>query len=557
MPERYPGSQPDPMLPALYDIARTLGGDAQQYPIHEHEAYGLPLPGEGQSYVTDPEMVELLEQSSQIVGPDVLNRLLEVNDPFNRTVIIHDEYGNETPDNYYGHRRFLREIPRYAETARQAGLSLSQAEEMMTHLLRSDRHPDIPSGHSQAIFLTRALEASVAAEEQLTPEDLDRLRSLITHAAADDVSERGLVTYAAGREAGLGLDASVQIIEGYLATANYRQIGYEMWRFTEALQALNVAQVDPSLTEEVFNALNREHPEYRKDSYSHLKDTLEILCPVQGLTPSDLMQNLVNNLRAGLGFDDALGRIIDESPALPASGDHVTVVVPAEERNRYFPAQQGALKHAVLPYQTQRPLNEGLRDLEELTMANSQRGDVVSEGRWAFDRDTNTWYSLGGSTTYIPSGARHTAIAYDLSKLSDRPNIFHIHPNEFAISADKYGFVFPSNSDYRSMATILTDAERPISPRSFISHPMGVTEFVFPDDPARIQEVAEGFQEMRDALFNRFGRDSRDIQDAALRMGEQAFVEMMVRDVNARLPAGFAIKLHPHGVDLERLMNEE
>jgi hypothetical protein len=555
MPERYKGGEPDPMLPALYDVAETLGAEPNAY--QTNEAYGLPMPGESQGYVTDPELVALLDAASQQVGPDVLNRLLETHDPFNHTVWVHDEYGNVRPDNYFGHRLFLRDLPRYADAARKAGLSIEQMEGLLTHTLQAEQYPDIPGSQNVTAYLTKAVEASVRSEEQLTEDDVARLRGMITKAGPDDAIELSFATYTAGREAGLDLEASVNIVEGHLATANYRQIGYNMWTLIEALRALNVGTVDPALTTEVFGALEHEHPEYRKDSYMHLKDTLEILCPARGETPQELMQTLATHLRSGLSFDDALDRVVDGGTPLPSGDEHVTVIVPREEQERYFPRQRGELKHGVLPYQVERSLNDGLRDLEKLTQARSNRGDVVAEGAWAFDPDSSTWYSLGGSTTYIPSGARHSSIAYDLSRLSDKPHVFHIHPNEFAIGADQYGFVFPSNADYRSVATIMQDAERPIHPRSFISHPFGVTEFTFPDDPQRIQEVAEVFQGMRDALFARFGHDSRDIQDAALRIGKEQFVAMMVRDVNAHLPEGFAIRLHPQGADLERLLAEE
>jgi hypothetical protein len=553
MPEKYFGPDDelqDPTLPAIYDVTATMGGVATGGTVAE--AYGAPSPAENRGFVTDPELVGLLSVAGEALGPDVLDRLLQANDRFNQPVTIVDEYGGETRDDYFSHRRFLTELPQCAEAAQQAGLSPAQLEDVLRHALAAVNYPDIQGSQDLTVLLTKALRASSAQGEELTPEDVVKLRGLITKAGRDDAIEISLNSYAAGRDAGLNLADGIALVEGHLDTANYRQIGYNMWTFAQALQALNVASVDPELIKEVFGALEHEHPEWRKDMYIDLKDTIEILCPVRGLTPSELMQAIATNLRAGLNFTDALARVVERGAPLPSADEQVTVIIPSEERDKYFAAQTGELKHAVLPYQTQRPLNDGLRDIERLTGARSRRGETVAEGSWVFDPAANRWYSLGGTTTYIPTGARHSSVGYDLSQLSDTPYVFHIHPEEYASGADKYGYVFPSAADYRSSATVMERAQQPIHPRSFISHPLGVTEFTFPADSARVREVAEMFQDMRDRIFARFG-DSDDVKYAARQMGEERFAQYVAQEINARLPEGFAITLHPHGVDLEAI----
>jgi hypothetical protein len=323
-----------------------------------------------------------------------------------------------------------------------------------------------------------------------------------------------------------------------------------MHHLTTALKALDTANVEPGLVKEVFQKIEGLHPEDRTDTYEDLKDVLVFGCPSQGIAPAELLEALAQRTRKGDNIDVALKQIMD-TPPVGASESQPTPFAPSEARDKLFALKPGPLENTALPHRTQRSLKDGLEDITQLTHANSQRGDIVSEGAWVYDPASSTWYSHGGETVAIPNGMRHTpAIRYDASQLSETPYSLHIHPADYARHSDKYGFVFPSNADYRAAATIIEDAQNPVALRSFISHPLGLTEFTYPQDTAAIRQVSEVFEDIRNQLFGLFG-DERNIIREAQHVGDENFVNDCVRHINRSLPPGFAIRYYPRGSDIE------
>jgi hypothetical protein len=561
MPELQPGQPQEPLDPqavdmtthAINEIIYTLGGEPTTEAVGAAAMQGVGSEG----VVTDPHLASLLTQSVEAVGPERLDRLLRLNEPFNVMRLRLDESGRWADDEQNGNRTFLTELLACAEAAKGASVSNEQLEELVADVLKDVIIPDMIRSSDMMGPLTRALQVSAAAGEQLTPEDLAKLKQVIEAGARDEVVRESLTAYVSTREAGLSLEDGADLVLGYLGTANLR-VGYDMWSFREALRALNVATVDPELVKEIFGSIERERPDPRNAMYTNLKDAIELLCPLRGITPAELLGSIAAHLRAGRSFDEAIDRVVEHSGGLPSADETVNVIIPSEQRDRYFPAQEGALKHAVLPYQTRRSLNDGLRDLERLTGARRRKSEVAAEGRWVFDPQSGTWYSMGGSTVYIPeTGAvRHRGpLQYDHSQLTPSPYVFHIHPEDYGVAGDRFGFIFPSSADYRDAAASIGVANQPMQQRSFISHPIGITEFTYPNDTTHIAAVAEAFDEAKAALIDSFG--AGDIINVANQVGQERLARLIVGEMNNRLPAGFAIKLHPHGVDLEEVIRQD
>jgi hypothetical protein len=118
----------------------------------------------------------------------------------------------------------------------------------------------------------------------------------------------------------------------------------------------------------------------------------------------------------------------------------------------------------------------------------------------------------------------------------------HIHPAEYAIADyDKYRFVFPSSADYGAAAALIETAQNRVPLRSFISHPLGLTEFTYPQDVTAIRNVGETFIDTRDQFFAQFENEDQ-LMALARQMGDEAFAQACVEAINSRLPSGFAIR---------------
>ncbi|HEV7454120.1 MAG TPA: hypothetical protein VGO07_02570 [Candidatus Saccharimonadales bacterium] len=507
-----------------------------------------------EAIVTDPELASLLTQGIEALGEERLDHLLRANDRFNRAVTTMHEDGSETVDEQYYSRRFLRQIPDYAAAATEAGLEPEQAQGLLVHALDSAHHPNFDYSDRTAAHLTRAMGTAANAGEPLTEANVQQLKDLISVAAENDVVRPGLQAYVAARQAGLSSEDSVGLVNDYLASQNYRQIGYNISRFTRALSTLNIAGVDPELTKETFAAFRTVRPEPRSAVYDEFKNLITMGAPAMGKTAAELMQATVDRLRGGAAdMHDAIGQVIrGEGEPASIDSDAPVVIDPAERRDKHFIPVSGPLGHAALPYRTERSLNDGVRDIEKLTAAVSYHGDVVGEGAWVYSPEKGTWYSLGGETEFLAGGdARHTYIHFDPSELSGTPLFFHVHPEDVAIHGDRIGHVFPSDADYRTVATVQENAGGPVTPRSFISHGLGITEFTFPADSQAIRAVSEIAQDMQHSLFARFG-DERTMMQQARAAGEYEFAQWCVGQINAALPDGFNITLYPRGVNLEQ-----
>ncbi len=488
--------------------------------------------------ITDPELTDLLNQGLDIVGAPVLDRLLQANDPFDGPVTVIEDDRSQKRVEHYSHRQLLQEVPTYIEAADSAGISTEDAGELLVHALGAVNYPHITQSHLLLANLTHALRATGGTGEVLAPGQIEDLKSLITKAGHDDVIEMSLSAFGSGRNAGLTVADSLRLVDDYIDTANYRQLGYKMYQFRDALQALDAAGVDPTLAVEVFDMVRDMHPEYRGETCQDIRYALMFGSAAAQKTPNDMMQDIAARLRAG--NDQAVAELLSGQAQSTAE-----VFAPREQRDRYFREAPGRLESRAMPYRTLRSFTDGMKDIERLTDANSARGDVVSEGHWIYDPQTSMWYSHGGETRYVgPGRVRHTSVGYDVSELSTTPYSVHIHLREYAIGADKYGFVFPTNADYRAVAYMMEQAHGPAQLRSFISHPLGATEFVYPNDPESVRRVAETFEDVRSRFFARYTNEDH-IWATASRMGDGPFARMCVAGINTLLPTGFELRYLP------------
>jgi hypothetical protein len=528
-----------------------VGGDVPPTQDPPPEAAGTADSGdnpEGNKIITDPELVDLLSKGTQAVGQQALDTLLRTNERFNQHVTpVHHADGSVTYDPNHAHKELLRELPGYTHAAGEASVTPDQATDVLTHAMDAQSWPDLPSlgtGDTLASHLTKIFDASAAKGEAVTPADLDNLKQLISQASENSVIPMTLASQAAGIRAGLSMADSTALVQGHLATANIR-IGSNMHHFRDALQALDSAGIDPSTTQQVFQQVQNMHAERRLDVYDAIKEyTIFGTGRDDMSTPDERMGHIAAHLQPDMSGKDLINTLRRDDTL----GDHPQPYHPGERRDRHFREVPGPLENRAVPYRTPGSFDEGMRDIRRLTFADDWRGDVVSEGHWVHDGDTDTWYSLGGETTKTTdmegTTTHHSSPYYDISQLSEVPRSVHIHPDRHLTGADKFGHALPTNADYNAAARIIDEATNPMRLRSFISHAYGVTEFTYPQNPNAMRQVAQVFEDIRTEFFSRFGGENQILQ-VARRMGDQAFAAACVDHLNSQLPPGFSLRYYP------------
>jgi hypothetical protein len=270
------------------------------------------------------------------------------------------------------------------------------------------------------------------------------------------------------------------------------------------------------------------------------------------MTPQAFLTAVIAQKEAGRGdIQDCMVNVFGGGKDLPTANQEAVVIDPGKAKERYFVVKPGSLEHAALPYRTERSLSDGLSDIEQLAGAQETRGEVLAEGSWIFDPQTQVWYSLGGETKWLgSSNVKHTSLPYDIGQLSSEPVSVHIHPQKFVpIAGEKIGFAFPSNADYRTVATMIETSGSEIRPRSLIVHPLGITEFTYPNDAEQIRQMGEVAEAIKEQAFAQFG--SLDaLQAQADSMGERQFTQQLMDQINVALPEGFRFRIYPHGANL-------
>jgi len=532
--------------------ADDLGSHNAKNEVNGKDEPGSPDASSAQShegFVTDPELALFLIRGAYVLGEQGLDRVLGANQKFNTPREIRKQDGSWVTDDNYQAKKILKEIPSLMEAAEAVHIEPEQMEHVLVHTINafdSEQRRIETDIH----LLTKGLKVSADREEEVTGDDIQKIESLITTGGEHEQVSRTLEAFVNARTVGLTLDDSVGMVSDFLHADHAVDTGYAMPHFSNALKALRFTGVDPEVVRETFQAILRIPYGERDEAYDDLRQAIAFGCPVRKMKPEALLRAINQQVTSGMTTVDAINRIFGDAHLLEDTNAEPRIFIPAAERDAYFVDKPGNLDYAVLPYRTERSFNDGLKDLEGLARARADLGDEVGEGNWVFDPETQRWYSLGGETTYLGGGrVQHRSFLYDISQLSEHPISLHIHPNEYAIGEEeKYGFVFPTDADYRAIATMMEETSRRVKPRSLIVHPLGTTEFVYPDDIEQIKNMAETIEQVRDRFFSRFPDGIQAIADS---IGQYGFSELAVREINNELPEGFSIILHPPGTELE------
>jgi len=509
----------------------------------------------------DSELADLIAEASTKFEDTELSAFLQAQDRFDGPVTMM-ETGEKIE--HYKLRRCLKELPEYISNAETAGLTYEQAVEILLHTLNTDRFK-FSNVDQYILLLARAFETAKKTGINLS-EHVDAFKDIITFGGKSCGPEMGPSLYMIPIALRLGLSPE----QAYKIFKKIDEVGspatgYVTPHFNDALKSMLPAKVDPKLVEEAFELIG-DNNGYYAGLYDFFKTIMTFGGPSQGMSPNELLALFVTRVKTGKNV-----------PLLEGGedGEQKREVVDVSKEKYFVENENDVLEHVALPYRMTKPLNDGVRDIERLAVANSRRWEEVGEGMWAFDPDTQTWYSFGGqletpSMEEVLAGraerVRHNFLPYDLSKLSENPYLFHVHPQAYDVhvappresmaypelrdNITKFLTATPSGADYGAVGELLKDSETQVPTRSFISHALGVTEFTYPNDIAKLEEMKSQSRNIRDQVMLEF-----DIESYVAMSGRPVdrvhLVQSMIHELNKRLPEGFSLRLYPTGTDFE------
>ncbi len=498
----------------------------------------------------DMELLMLTRNSLEIMYDKDFDRFLKAQEPFRGgKVTVIDEDRNKNVVYYYNLRESLRKLPKYFTAAQKSGLSYEQSNDLLIHLLKSIKYPEISEEYKDIMLLGRAFDCATETGLNLATE-VKKIEEIITVSSDESIISGNLYSFGNATRIGLNVEQSLRLLRRLPEESSIA--GYPIMSFNDALKTLMFANVDPELVVETFNVLGGKNPYFQQQDYKIFQEMVAFSTTLHDITVNELLQTIVDNKNE----KSPLKKVLEHIQKIPQTGLD-------REPTKYFTEKKGKLELSTVPYRIQRSLNEGMRDLEKIARANSLKNwDEVGEGHWIYAPETEIWYSMGGVLEISRGRIRHNIAPYEVSRLSKNPWFFHVHGEELEIMISpgrksipqeslrkimtKYTSAIPSRGDYGILASYMKDAKRHITMRAFIVHGQGVTEYIFPDDVAQLEKMS---------------KNSRDISDEAVKgllyepepgvfvydgHGMPSVDDILLRQ-NKLLPEGFSIDLHSEG----------
>jgi hypothetical protein len=499
----------------------------------------------------------------------------------NNIVMLFGAYsGYDKADQYEGRphhavKEYAKLVPEYAKAAESVGLSKEQATDLAIQMLdcRSVKEPyaqelrfmDVVYTYSDLSFLTVAFKQIGMQGGKVSDQELAVLKGMMLVAFEYDVTEFVFDTYKISRQIGLTLEQAKPMMM-HLIDSDYYMSSDLLIPFNHALNSLSVAKVPPELVPKAFAVLAGDRTHYKQgaywksswiDAYKMFENVVTFVCPSMGLSPKDLLESIVA-CKSSEDADKLLQNYLKGESAHKLIGEEgVSVIIPNEQKKKYFTPVEGPLSFAALPYRTKRSLEDGIEDLARLMKADYTKGETVAEGAWVFDRYSSTWYSLGGKTEIAGNAVRTSFVNYDISSLSPEPMLFHVHPEKFEFLLEppkgisqkeriiKFLAATPSRMDYSTVATLMkSELVGDFHPRSFIVNSSGITEYTYPNDIPKIEEMGKNSQAIRDEALLNFDYSSVPTSKA----GEgKILVNRLIEQLNEQLPPDFEIRMF--GID--------
>lgn len=501
-----------------------------------------------------------LEQAFRRLELDInhVNNFLSSFRRFHGTVYVHQEDGSVLADDNFCLKRVLEKVPGYLEGARSVGLSEAQVNELMLHILDSNLF-NFANGANEDAFWAygEAFRAKAEKGESIQPDEYQAIKDLIGLSGEYGVMDNAAYAHLYTTRVGLSVKQAVQVISK-LPNADGHLSGYTFGPFNQALKSLIPAEVDANTVVQVFEAIGGERPYFRQELYAAFEQIVVFGCPLERRTPQQLLDSIKYQLDLGVSGEEALLAVAnrDVDKTLTTSSSKVEVVDTAQEVANYFIPKEGELEVLGLPYQTKRSLEDGVEDLRKIAKANLGENIEIGEGMWVFDGESETWYSLGGKLEVTHGHVRNNFILFDVSRLSERPLLFHVHPNaygvmiapmrgsgpqpeEFDDDVTDFLMATPSRADYDTAGHFVERAIAQHQSRAFIVHKHGITEYSYPHNVGQLAAMAKDARSLRDETIITYDWTRARWQNPR----REQIVEELISDLAARFPKDFILRM--------------
>lgn len=510
----------------------------------------------------DSELSELVADTAKYFEDVELAQFLKAQKKFDGPVKVTNRAGRTDRVEHYGLRKCLKELPEYILVAKMAGLTYEQAVNILIYTIDSNKY-DFAAVDGEIVLLARVFGATARYGIQMG-EHLDALKDLIKFGAKEEVTEEVLYAFSTALRLGLSTEQACKVIKK-MGDVGSPATGYVAPHFNDALKSMAPSKVDPALVLEIFDLISKNNG-YYSGLYDFFTKIMTFGGPSRGMAPNELLALLIARMKPGKSM-----------PILEAGegGEQKKEVVGVPKEKYFIENESDVLEHAALPYRKVKSLNAGVKDLEKLAVARGYRWEEIGEGMWTFDPESQTWYSFGGQLETPPleevlagraERIRHNFLPYDLSRLSQNPYLFHIHPEDYDVfiapsresmvypelrdDITKFLSATPSGADYGAIGELLKESEVQVPTRSFISHALGITEFTYPNDVAKLEEMRAQSRNIRDQVMLEF-----DIQGYLQKHGAPVdrlrLVQKLIQKLDEKLPEGFGVRLYPSGTDLK------
>lgn len=498
----------------------------------------------------DRELKTLMQESKPYFKDNDFDKFLKAQKKYDKTPCIVDG----TRVFQYQLRKTLGEIPSYFQSVEHSGLNYKQGLGLLMHLLEKDPY-DFSDKRSDMIILGKALRAS--KQDETLSKNLSKIKKLTSAGVGGSGMGGSLYSLFITARLGLPLSESGQMI------VNGTKGSYVIGPFNEALRSMLPAKPESNLVTEAFDIMYGNGNNYwNAGGYKLFKELMTFVAPSKNIPINNMLSLFISSSKSK-SQQKRLEAMLEENSEKKDKSKN--------SNDEYFLKHKGRLEYFAQPYVIQRTLEQGIDDLKKLATASYYNWDETGEGMFVFDPEKELWYSLGGelelpSMGEVLSGTaervRHRFISYDISKLSETPFLFHIHPEEldcFVSPKDrdmdrdvkdyltKFITATPSRADYKVVAELMSDAKTKVKTRAFIAHCHGMTEFTYPDNIKDIEEMSKKSRDLRDQVFLKYNGLSpwqiKYIINESDEFNRLYFVKKLMNELNDILPQGFAVNL--------------
>lgn len=514
---------------------------------------------------SDPELGALANTAVQAIGPDHFHDLLVKYERFDHSST--DFNSGVVVKTHHTLRQLLVQLPGYIENATATGIDENRAYGLVQAIIGEEKRSKWSGADDPVVQLGRAFAWQAEHHGVVSDEDYTALHNLVAETAASpDTGDTAINAYRALSRLGLTTAQSIEVIKDSLPH-------YEIATFAVGVfDALSVARVDAAVIKGICGSLFEAHQEDNtpygiQADYVLLRELIARVCPGADIEPNTFLRQVYDHLSRGKSMTD-IAQEYAGTDARTIEGLEAQIYDPQDRIEKHFLPKSGGLELAILPYRTERSLEEGLGDLKSIARERGRYRETLGEGLWVFDSTASapTWYSLGGRTELHDGRVRHVHPEYPINEISQRPFLFHCHPMglEKSVGPDprdelfpeaalpivnRFLAVTPSRRDYEMVAELLrTPTHQKPAVRSFIAHGSGLTEYTFPNDADALTEMSQHSQAIRDDVlqnvdWERILFDKKWLGLVRIERDKNSVVQELVQRLNDKLPEGFQLRL--------------